>query len=438
VNPEGPGGPAWTLSGPYLGEVTVENYRHTSAETAAVYFYPNGGRVVVRSDGRQNDRLPRIRRPNAIIRVALGRHHTRAQEQFPAAGGGRFFRADIDVVWEVLDPVVVAERQLRDVRILLPGLIHRLVGITARHHISDLYGAGSEIDRFLESSARQSIGADYGLDASVYVRLGLDEDEIKGIVDLDGDAARARLEEARRARLMTTLAGGDLERAAAMTAADPANLASAISMLTDADRSNRHEMVQFFQYLVNTGTVSRGQLSEQAQAVLGWVRNGGDPSVPLSVGWDQAIAPPRTRRGIDGPERRPEALPRAGGHQDGPYAAADDGPGARRAPAHPAGRAPVAGRGGPPWRPADRRGWDDEPDDLRVPVPEDEERQVRVATTRPPDPYGDEDRVRAPSRRMDRAPEPEPEPGPVTRRVLGDDWADEDPPGDDDDELDRW
>jgi len=299
-----------SLRGPYLGEAEAD-YRHSGASTAAVYFYANGERVVVRLDGGQTERPRRIRKPTAIGLVALGRHHTRVAQQLPAAGGGRFFRAEIDVVWEVTDPVRVAERQLHDVTILLPELFHRLRGITGRFRISDAAGAMAEVNRFLDD-ARIAIAADYGMDARVFVQLNLDDAEIKGIGQLDEDAWQAQLEEQRRRRLMTTLAGGDLARAAALTAQDPAQLATAIKMLTDSEKADRTQMIEFFRYLLDIGAISRAQLGAKADTIVGWVRGGGDPSMPYSIDWarpeddpparDHTATPPPSRRAPSQPE----------------------------------------------------------------------------------------------------------------------------------------
>jgi len=302
------------LLGPYLGDAAAD-YRHSGVQNAAVYFYSNGTHLVVRSDSRQGNRVLRWRKATAISLVALGRHHTRVEQQLPAMRGSRYFRAELDVVWEVTDPARVAEKQLRDVRILLPELLHRLRGITSRYLISDPSGAMTEINRFLDTDARASISADYGLDVRVYVQLNLDDAAIKGIGQLDEDEWQAQLEEKRRLRLLRTLDGGGLERAAALTAQDPAQLATAIKMLTESEKAERKQIVEFFQYLLDSGAITRAQVGPQAQAILGWVRGGGDPAVPYSIDWklpdDDDRTPPRRAAIEDSPRAPQQGRPRS-------------------------------------------------------------------------------------------------------------------------------
>ncbi len=426
----GPHAGPQALPGPYLGDAAAD-YRHSGVQNAAVYFYSNGTHHVVRSDSQQGNRLPWLRKAIAVSLVALGRHHTRVEQRLPAMRGGRFFLAELDVVWEVTNPVRVAEKQLRDVRILLPELLHQLRGITSRYPISDPGGAMAEINRFLDRDARASISAEYGLDVRVYVQLNLDDAEIEGIEQTDKDERQAQLEEMRRQRLLRTLAGGGLERAAALTAQDPEQLATAIQMLTESEKADRKQMIEFFQYLLDSGAIARTQLGSQAQAILGWVRGGGDPTVPYSIGWkgsdeDERIPPDRAIAGS------PSAPPRRRTGSPGPDWLEDDAEVVDE---------PEPSPGPPPVR---RRMYRDDPED------HDGRETFRADPARPdrwterrghrgePQPVDDDrpsHRRREPARTVeviasdiDRYEEPRP---PRSRSAARDDWADEDWTGSD-------
>src|SRR5437764_1775949 len=112
-------------AGPFLREYApVGPFRHTSARTASVLFYRNGGYSVATVSGIRHHDKRALARPHTVCEIALGTFETTLHMELPAAGGTTFFKAEVDIHWTVSDPHLAATEVVTDVaqRLTAPTL----------------------------------------------------------------------------------------------------------------------------------------------------------------------------------------------------------------------------------------------------------------------------------------------------------------------------
>jgi hypothetical protein len=304
------------IPGPYLRQFNpTAAYKHLGVETAAVLFYGGGRQVVVWPGGR-GERPPMMRRPFAVCEVALGRHNSSFEMELPARGGAAFFQTEVDLLWEVENPSLVAQAQLRDVRMLRPELVQLLQDVTMRFPINQAEAAYLAVKSALENGLGRQVGAPVGLLTTVFVRLRLNEatmNHAAAVAEIEHDrvvnerrqqldAERKDFEDAqlakRAARFATMLGQGELAQVAMLAAQDSANLPQVVSAMMKERRHDHTETIEFVKHMIDRGYLQPHQLDEPTRALLTYTMHGGDPG-RLQGGPPMAIGQPLQRRALE-------------------------------------------------------------------------------------------------------------------------------------------
>ncbi|WP_037858680.1 hypothetical protein [Streptomyces sp. NRRL S-340] len=380
-NRAGTGGTA--PAGPFLREYApTGGYPPVSAQRASVVFYRNGGYSVITVSGIQHVGKRALARPYTVCEIAQGTFVTTLDMDLPASGGTSFFKAEVDIEWEVTDPHLVAVNVVTDVAARLTSpVLERLREVTLGHRVTEADQANRVITQECVGGRWSDLGAELGLRVRLYVRLGVDDEAIayaqkKREVHADAEVTRVRQDEFRR-----MLRGGDMEQLTYMLAADPAGAKDFLEKIRQEGRQDEKDRLDRLYSMAMAGELHAADVETQVLNLLNRDR----------------------RRPIQGPigslpaRREPRELePAAGDRQFTPEWASDEPP--RRRPRRPE----------PPWdEPGPDRPRRRPADDVRHDPPP--ERVHR------PEPYHPED--------------DEPDPAPPRRSRAEDDgwsWVDED------------
>ncbi|MEW2293856.1 hypothetical protein ABZ719_14290 [Streptomyces sp. NPDC006743] len=380
-NRAGTGGTA--PAGPFLREYApTGGYPPVSAQRASVVFYRNGGYSVITVSGIQHVGKRALARPYTVCEIAQGTFVTTLDMDLPASGGTSFFKAEVDIEWEVTDPHLVAVNVVTDVAARLTSpVLERLREVTLGYRVTEADQANRVITQECVAGRWSDLGTELGLRVRLYVRLGVDDEAIayaqkKREVHADAEVTRVRQDEFRR-----MLRGGDMEQLTYMLAADPAGAKDFLEKIRQEGRQDDKDRLDRLYSMAMAGELHAADVETQVLNLLNR---------------DQ-------RRPIQGPigslpaRREPRELePAAGDRPFTPEWASDEPP--RRWPHRPEPPWDEPGPGRPRRRPAD--------DVRHDPPPERVHR---------PEPYHPEDE--------------EPEPAPPRRSRAEDDgwsWVDED------------
>ncbi|MER0242387.1 hypothetical protein AAHZ94_10180 [Streptomyces sp. HSW2009] len=336
-------------AGPFLRDYQpVGGFRHTSARTASVLFYRNGGYSIATVSGVEHVNKPTLARPRTVCEIALGTYVTTLDLELPAAGGAAFFKAEVDIHWTVVDPHLAATQVVTDVGQRLTGpTLERLREVSAEHQVTHAEAADRAVTRQCASGRWDDLGADLGLRVRLYVRLRVDDRTIEYADGIRDAHASAEVTRVHQDNFRAMLQGGDLEQLTYMLAAEPEEAKHFLEKIRQEGRQDEKERIDRLFEMVTSGQIQNTDLELQALHLLNRGRHrvqGPIGSSPVHRDAPQLLPPP------------PEP-PTAG-----PYAAGLMDPAGPLDPAGPAGRGPAArpGQGGgepftPDWV------WDDTP-----------------------------------------------------------------------------
>ncbi|MEU5086293.1 hypothetical protein [Streptomyces sp. NPDC021356] len=401
-NRAGAGGPA--PAGPFLREYTpTGGYPPVSAQRASVVFYRNGGYSVITVAGVQHVGKRALARPYTVCEIAQGTFVTTLDMELPAAGGTSFFKAEVDIEWEVTDPHLAAVNVVTDVagRLTSP-VLERLREVTLGYPVTEADQANRLITQECVAGRWSDLGGELGLRVRLYVRLGVDDEAIayaqkKREVHADAEVTRVRQDEFRR-----MLRGGDMEQLTYMLAADPDGAKDFLEKIRQEGRQDEKDRLDRLYSMAMAGELHAADVETQ---VLNLLNQGRGRPIQGPIGSGPARREPRR---LEAGEERPFT----------PDWASDDPPRRRPARTDSLWDEPVPGSSEHPERyPADDADQD---------PPHRVHRDHRVHRPEPYDPYGD-DPDREPPRRTRTGDDPDREP---PRRSRSDDdgwpWADED------------
>lgn len=199
------------------------------------------------------------RRARYVSEVDLGQHRTRIHCELPSSGDVFRFAGEVDLHWQVSDPVQVVRDGLRDVRAALePWVLAQLRSVTRGYTEAQSAQAEAKANEALRDLPE---AAKFGLSAMALVQFGMD------------DAVRDRLRlEARVAAYRQMIAAGDLNQFALRLADDRQDVAAVVQSLAEDRDHHRRELVDFVTKLIDSGAIERHQIDDQVRAALQWLQ----------------------------------------------------------------------------------------------------------------------------------------------------------------------
>ncbi|MFJ9815678.1 hypothetical protein ACIRU3_10455, partial [Streptomyces sp. NPDC101151] len=230
--------------GPFLNEYTPTGIPPVSAQKVSVVFYRNGGYSVITVSGVRHVDKRALARPYTVCEIAQGTYVSTLQLDLPAAGGTSFFKAEVDIEWEVTDPHLAAVQVVTDVaKRLTAPVLERLREVTLTYRVTDAEQANRVITRECVGGRWSDLGSELGLRVRLYVRLGVDDEAIgyakkKREVHADAEVTKVRQDSFRR-----MLQGGELEQLSFMLAADPEGAKDFLEKIRQEGRQDERERV---------------------------------------------------------------------------------------------------------------------------------------------------------------------------------------------------
>ncbi|MEU2052637.1 hypothetical protein [Streptomyces bungoensis] len=237
----GSAGPA----GPFLREYAPNGMPpQVSAQRASVLFYRNGGHSVITVSGARHVDKRALARPYTVCEIAQGTFVSPLRLDLPAAGGTSFFKAEVDIEWEVTDPHLAAVQVVTDVAARLTSpVLERLREVTLTYRVTDAEQANRVITRECAGGRWSDLGADLGLRVRLYVRLGVDDEAIEYARKTRGAHADAQVTRVRQDHFQRMLLGGELEQLSFMLAADPEGAKDFLEKIRQEGREDEKERV---------------------------------------------------------------------------------------------------------------------------------------------------------------------------------------------------
>ncbi|ARF58146.1 hypothetical protein [Streptomyces gilvosporeus] len=269
-------------AGPFLREYApVGPFRHTSARTASVLFYRNGGYSVATVSGIRHHDKRALARPHTVCEIALGTFETTLHMELPAAGGTTFFKAEVDIHWTVSDPHLAATEVVTDVaqRLTAPTL-ERLREVSTEFPVAKAEQADRAITRNCAGGRWDDLGADLGLRVRLYVRLRVDDKTIHHMDGIRDAHASAELTRVHQNTFRTMLQGGELDQLSYMLAAEPEAAKEFLEKIRQEGRADEKERVDRLFAMVESGQIHSTDVETQALQLL----NRGRHSVQGPIG----------------------------------------------------------------------------------------------------------------------------------------------------------
>lgn len=231
--------------GPFLKEYTPMGIPPVSAQKASVVFYRNGGYSVVTVSGVRHVDKRALARPYTVCEIAQGTYVSTLQLELPAAGGTSFFKAEVDIEWEVTDPHLAAVQVVTDVaKRLTSPVLERLREVTLTYRVTDAEQANRVITRECVGGRWSDLGSDLGLRVRLYVRLGVDDEAIGYAKKQREVRADAEVTKVRQDAFRRMLQGGELEQLSFMLAADPEGAKDFLEKIRQEGRQDERERVE--------------------------------------------------------------------------------------------------------------------------------------------------------------------------------------------------
>ncbi|GAB7032453.1 hypothetical protein AB0G35_03455 [Streptomyces sp. NPDC021749] len=257
-------------AGPFLREYAPTGpFRHTSARTASVLFYRNGGYSVATVRGTEHHDKRALARPHTICEIALGTFVTTLQLELPAAGGTTFFKAEVEIHWTVSDPHLAATEVVTDVaqRLTAPTL-ERLREVSAEFPVNQAEQADRAITRQCAGGRWDDLGADLGLRVRLYVRLRVDDRTIHHMDDIRDAHASAELTRVHQNTFRDMLQGGELDQLSYMLAAEPEAAKDFLEKIRQEGRADEKERIDRLFDMVDSGQIHSSEVEIQALELL--------------------------------------------------------------------------------------------------------------------------------------------------------------------------
>ncbi|MFJ9211459.1 hypothetical protein CU044_1255 [Streptomyces sp. L-9-10] len=318
-------------AGPFLRDYAPTGmFRQTSARTASVLFYRNGGYSVATVSGVQHYDKRALARPYTICEIALGTFVTTLQMELPAAGGTTFFKAEVDIHWTVTDPHLVATQVVTDVaqRLTAPTL-ERLREVSSEFPVSQAEQADRAITRHCAGGRWADLGAEFGLRVRLYVRLRVDDKTIDHMDDIRDAHASAEVTRVHQTRFRAMLQGGELDQLSYMLAADPQAAKDFLEKIRQEGRQDEKDRVDRLFDMVASGQIQSNDVETQALELLNRGRRGVQGpigSLPARRDTPRLDPPPGDRFTPDWVDEPPSRA----GHRAGPPEDGDAVPPRRR------------------------------------------------------------------------------------------------------------
>ncbi|MFE6775642.1 hypothetical protein [Streptomyces sp. NPDC057702] len=264
------GGAGSDPAGPLLREYTPNGpFRHTSARTASVLFYRNGGYSIVTVSGVQHVDKRALARPTAICEIALGTFVTTLHLELPAAGGTTFFKAEVDIHWEVTDPHQAAVRVVTDVaQQLTAPTLQRLREVSAEFRVNQAEQADRAIGRHCSDGRWDDLGQDLGLRVRLYARLRVDDRTIQHMDGIRDAHASAEVTRVHQTQFRSMLQGGELDQLSYMLAAEPEEAKAFLEKIRQEGRQDEKDRVERLFAMVESGQIQSNDVETQALNLL--------------------------------------------------------------------------------------------------------------------------------------------------------------------------
>ncbi|ANZ15381.1 hypothetical protein ACH4YO_00110 [Streptomyces noursei] len=257
-------------AGPFLREYTPTGaFRQASARTASVLFYRNGGHSVVTVSGVEHHDKRALARPYTVCEIALGTFETTLQMELPAAGGTTFFKAEVDIHWNVSDPYLAATEVVTDVaqRLTAP-VLERLREVSSEYPVAEAEQADRAITRHCASGRWDDLGSELGLRVRLYVRLRVDDRTIQHMDGIRDAHASAELTRVHQNKFRAMLQGGELDQLSYMLAAEPEAAKAFLEKIRQEGRQDEKERVERLFGMVASGQIHSTDVEAQALELL--------------------------------------------------------------------------------------------------------------------------------------------------------------------------
>ncbi|WDF39445.1 hypothetical protein PBV52_22895 [Streptomyces sp. T12] len=254
-----------TPTGPFLKEYTpTGGLPPVSAEKTSVVFYRNGGYSVVSAFGIRHVDKRTLARPYTVCEIAVGTFVTPLRMELPAAGSTAFFKAEVDIEWEVTDPHLVAVQAVKDVaKRLTSPILERLHEVTRSYRVTDAEQANRVITRECVGGRWSDLGAELGLRVRLYVRLGVDDDAIEHAKKKRDVVAEAEVTRQRQDAFRRMLQGGELEQLSFMLAADPEGAKDFLEKIRQEGRQDDRERIDRLYTMALSGELASTDVETQ-------------------------------------------------------------------------------------------------------------------------------------------------------------------------------
>ncbi|MGQ4419850.1 hypothetical protein ACN6LA_007485, partial [Streptomyces sp. SAS_269] len=257
-------------AGPFLQEYApVGAFPAASAQKASVLFYRNGGHSVITVSGVRHVDKRTLARPYNVCEIAQGTYVSPLQLELPAAGGTSFFKAEVDIEWEVTDPYLAAVQVVTDVAARLTSpVLERLREITLTYRVTDAEQANRVITRECVGGRWSDLGSELGLRVRLYVRLGVNDEAIEYAKQRRGAQADAEVTRVRQDSFRRMLQGGELEQLSFMLAADPEGAKDFLEKIRQEGRQDERERVDRLYTMALRGELHAADVETQVLNLL--------------------------------------------------------------------------------------------------------------------------------------------------------------------------
>ncbi|MGA4858055.1 hypothetical protein ACPCAB_15545 [Streptomyces koyangensis] len=272
-----------------LGRFEFVRHKAPAYADRALVFLTSGGRPRTYLPDEQPTRGELISSNfRKLYEVDLGIQHMTLEHRLPSSGDAAFFSAETDLTWRVVEPSLIVERQLRDVRAVVePRLQTRMRRESRRFAIEDSAAFEASVMGVL---AAEPLALDEGLEIRCEVRISLDEEaltQLSSLRSLDYSKQRTRSEH-ELTRLVTTneqeimedrstfyarlLSQGEMERWGLHLHQNPADIPLAISSIRDDDREASANQIHIIERLLDKGVIEDHMMESAARAALEGVK----------------------------------------------------------------------------------------------------------------------------------------------------------------------
>jgi hypothetical protein len=226
--------------------------------------------------------------------VDTGVHHLAFEHELPSAGDAFHFSAALDVDWHVVEPAVVVQRGIRDVRRLLERrLLATMRQETRRFAIEASAEAENAVQDALDAAAVTPIE---GIEISCGVRLSLDSEAVQQYTALRGIQHAKAQQESRheltrlesrqgqelteeKARFFAAILNGDeVDRWGLQVAFNENDLPLALEAIRQDLREGRQNQLRMFEQLLAKGVLEEHMLDDAARLAVENLRSSLDDS----------------------------------------------------------------------------------------------------------------------------------------------------------------